>query len=126
MPRPTARNYHDIKRGWWNGKWYDSSWELALIVFFHDHGMELTRNTKKFEYVYRKRKYYYQPDFIDENGHYIEVKGIMDNLAKRKLEWFPYPIRVFGRDEMKPYLEYMAQKHGRNWSEKFQSIPQIT
>lgn len=119
MPRLTARNYHDIKRGWWNGKWYDSSWELALIVFFHDHSMELTRNTKKFEYVYRKRKYYYQPDFIDENGHYIEVKGIMDNLAKRKLEWFPCPIRVFGRKEIKPYIEYMVQKYGKDWKNKF-------
>ena len=119
MPRLTARNYHDVKRGWWNGKWYDSSWELALLVYFHDHGMELTRNTRKWSYKYRNKTYYYQPDFLDENGHYIEVKGIMDTSAKRKLDWFPYPIQVFGAKEMKPYLEYMERAYGKGWRDRF-------
>lgn len=119
MPRLTARNYHDVKRGWWNGKWYDSSWELALLVYFHDHGMELTRNTRKWSYKYRNKTCYYQPDFLDENGHYIEVKGIMDTRAKRKLDWFPCPIQVFGAKEMKPYLEYMEQAYGKDWRDRF-------
>ena len=112
MPRPTARNYHDVKRGWWNGKWYDSSWELALLVYFHDHGMELTRNTKRFPYNY-------QPDFILENGTYIEVKGIKDRRSMAKLRQFPYPIEMWGAKEMKPYLEYMEQTYGKNWRDKF-------
>ncbi len=121
MPRLTARNYHDVKRGWWNGKWYDSSWELALLVFFHDHGMELTRNTRKFEFHRKGRKKveYYQPDFILENGHYVEVKGIVDAEAKAKVACFPYPIEIWGAKEMKPYLEYMVQKYGKDWRDKF-------
>ena len=58
-------------------------------------------------------------DFILENGHYVEVKGIMDKRAQRKLDWFPYPIEVWGEKEMRPYLEYMESKYGKNWKDKF-------
>lgn len=117
--RPTAKNYHNVKRGYWNGKWYDSSWQLALIVYCYNNNIELTRNTRKFEYLWYGKKYYYQPDFILEDGTYVEVKGIKDNKAKRKLEWFPYPIKVYGIKEMKPYLDYMKEKYGKDWREKF-------
>jgi hypothetical protein len=53
------------------------------------------------------------------NSTYIEVKGIKDNKSKRKLEWFPYPIKVYGAKEMKPYLKYMEETYGKNWKEKF-------
>ena len=118
---PSARNYHDIKRGWWNGKWYDSSWELALLVFFHDNHLELTRNTRKFPYRRKgsKKIKYFQPDFILENGHYIEVKGIFDADAKAKIACFPYPIEIWGKKEIQPYIEYMEKTYGKDWREKF-------
>ena len=119
MPRATARNYHDIKRGWWNGKWYDSSWELALIVYYYDHDKELTRNLKKFPYKWRNKTLYYQPDFVDENGYYIEVKGIVDTRAKRKMDWFPYPLTILGKKEMQIYIQYMIDKYGKDWISLF-------
>lgn len=115
---PTSKHYHDIHRGWWNGKWYDSSWELALIVYYYDHNMELTRNTRKYPYKWYSRTEYYSPDFIDESGTYIEVKGIYDNKSKRKIASFPYPIKVMTYRSMKPYLDYMEQTYGKDWREK--------
>ena len=119
MTRASTKNYHNVKRGYWNGKWYDSSWELALIVYCHDHNIELTRNTRKFPYTWGRHIEYYQPDFIDVDGYYIEVKGIRDNKSKRKMSSFPYPLKVYGYKEMKPYLDYMNEKYGKDWREKF-------
>ena len=119
MPRLTARNYHNVKRGWWNNQWYDSSWELAILVYFHDHGMEITRNSRKFPYKFGRKMDYYQPDFILEDGTYVEVKGIRDRRSMAKMSEFPYPIQMWGAREMKPYLEYMDKTYGRDWREKF-------
>ena len=114
----SAKNYHDVRRGWCHGKWYDSAWELALIVYYEDHNLELTRNTKKFPYKWYNRVEYYQPDFIDETGTYLEVKGINDRKAKRKVACFPYPIKVMTYRSMKPYLDYMEQKYGKAWKDR--------
>lgn len=54
-----------------------------------------------------------------ENGHYVEVKGIIDAEAKAKVACFPFPIELWVPKEMKPYLEYMEHKYGRNWRKKF-------
>ncbi len=114
--RPTARNYHNVLRGWWKDKWFDSSWELALIVYCHDHGIELTRNLQKFPYTWKRRTEWYQPDFRKEDGHFIEVKGILDNRSKRKIASFPYPLEVYGAKEMKPYLDYVKSTYGDDWA----------
>jgi hypothetical protein len=119
MAYKSAKLYHNVKRGYWNGKWYDSSWELALIVYCHNHNIELTRNTRKFPYKWYNHTEYYQPDFILADGTYIEVKGIKDNKTKRKLEYFPYPIKIYGHKEMKPYLKYMDETYGKNWRNLF-------
>lgn len=81
--------------------------------------MELTRNTKKFPYTYRNRTYYYQPDFILEDGSFIEVKGINDGRAKRKVSSFHFPIKVMTYSDMKPYLNYMSEKYGKDWRNEF-------
>ena len=118
---PSARNYHNVKRGYWNGKWYDSSWELALLVYFHDHNMELTRNTKEFKYFFgrSKRPQWYRPDFILEDGTYVEIKGIKDRRSMAKMNQFPFPIQMWGAREMKPYLDYMKRQYGDDWIDKF-------
>jgi len=115
MPYKSAKLYHNVHRGWWNNKWYDSSWELALIIYCHDHKIELTRNTKKFPYPYYGRTEYYQPDFILEDGTFVEVKGIKDNRSKTKIKSFHFPLKVYGYREMKPYLEYMNNTYGKDW-----------
>ena len=41
------------KRGWYKGYWCDSSWELAWVIYSLEHGVQFTRNTKGFPYVYK-------------------------------------------------------------------------
>lgn len=117
MTYKSAKLYHNVRRGYWNNKWYDSAWELALIVYCHDHNIELTRNTKRFPYKYYNHIEYYNPDFILEDGTYIEVKGIKDSKSKRKIECFPFPLKIYGYKEMKPYLEYMTKTYGKDWKD---------
>lgn len=117
MTYKSAKLYHNVRRGYWNNKWYDSAWELALIVYCHDHNIELTRNTKRFPYKYYNHIEYYNPDFILEDGTYIEVKGIKDSKSKRKIESFPFPLKIYGYKEMKPYLEYMTKTYGKDWKD---------
>lgn len=113
------KTYHNVHRGEWNGKWYDSSWELALIVYCHNHNIELIRNTKKYPYKWGRSIKYYQPDFIMEDGTFIEVKGINDYQAKRKVSSFPFPIEVMTYKKMKKYLDYMEITYGKDWRNKF-------
>lgn len=118
--KASSRFYKNILRGYWNNKWYDSSWELAMIVYFQENNMELTRNTRKFPYVVKGgRLKFYQPDFLVEDGSYIEVKGINDYKAKKKVASFPFPIKVLTYKDMKIYLDYMDKNHGKNWRDKF-------
>lgn len=118
MAYKNARMYHNVRRGYWKDKWYDSSWELALIVYCYDHNIELTRNTKKFPYNWYGHTEYYQPDFVLEDGTFVEVKGIKDNRSKRKANCFHFPLKIYGYREMKPYLEYMAETYGKDWKDK--------
>lgn len=111
--------YKNVKRGSWNGKWYDSSWELALIVYCHDHNIQLTRNSKKYPYKWGKGIKYYQPDFILQDGTFIQVKGINNYQAKRKVNSFPFPIKVMTYKSMKKYLDYMNTTYGKDWRTKF-------
>lgn len=112
------KSYKNVYRGYWNGKWYDSSWELSLIVYCHDHNIELTRNTKRFPYTFNKKTEYYQPDFILADGTFIEIKGIKDYRSKCKINNFHFPLKVCGIREMKPYLNYMDEKYGKDWRDK--------
>lgn len=116
-----TRRYGNVMRGSWHGKWYDSSWELALIVYCEDHGIELTRNTHRFPYKYGRKIEYYQPDFILEDGTYVEVKGIRDRRSEAKRRQFPYPLQMWTRNDMKKYLDYMDSRYGSDWRMRFLS-----
>jgi len=117
-----VRRRCESMRGSWNGMLYDSSWELALIVYCHDHGIELTRNTHKFPYQYGRKTEYYQPDFILADGTYVEVKGVKDRRSVAKMKQFPYPLKMWTKDDMAKYLQYMKMKYGPDWRAKFASM----
>jgi len=108
------KQYRKAIQGVYKGYWCDSSWELAYVIYNLENGIKFQRCTQAFPYKwYRKMRYYY-PDFI-ENNIYIEIKGIMSNKDKRKLNWFKYPIRILGPKEMKPYLDYVQCHYGNDF-----------
>lgn len=105
------------KRGYYNGIWCDSSWELAFIIWCQDHKLEIIRNTKKFPYKWYNKIRYYQPDFI-VNGKFYEVKGVMDGKSKRKINNFPFPIHVMDKKKMQDIIKFAKEKFGDDFADK--------
>lgn len=79
-----------------------------------DHGKEIVRNSQDFPYPFRNGVKYYRPDFVVD-GHYYEVKGVMDYRSKRKIDSFPFPITIVGKKAIQPYLIYAEAKYGKNF-----------
>ncbi|MCK9615776.1 MAG: hypothetical protein M0R48_09780 [Candidatus Omnitrophica bacterium] len=80
------------KHGWYKGYWCDSSWELAWVIYNLDHGIKFERNHQGFEYEFEGEKHKYYPDFILDDGTYVEIKSVMDEKNKAKIASFPTSI----------------------------------
>lgn len=78
-----------------------SSWEFNFAKFLQDNGIEYEYEPKRFEVVVDGRDLTYTPDFYipeQDNGglwilpfppnNYVEIKGYMQDLAKKKIEYF--------------------------------------
>lgn len=103
------------KSGWYKGYWCDSSWELAFVIYNLENGIEFERNKQGFEYELEGEKYKYYPDFLMEDGSYIEVKGYMDKKSTAKHQQFKGVLKVLEEDDMTPYLKYAINKHGKDY-----------
>lgn len=101
-------------KGWYKGLWCDSSWELAFVIYHLDKGDKIERNQNFFKYKYLEKNYKYYPDFI-LNGEYAEVKGYENEKAKEKKKQFPYKLQMIYAKEMKPILNYVYKKYGKNF-----------
>lgn len=107
------------KKGWYKGFWCDSSWELAWIIYNLDHKIEFKRNSIGFDYLYEGKTKKFYPDFI-MNGSYYEIKGRknFDSLGekdKQKIKQFKQKLIVLYQEEMKPYLEFVIGKYGKDF-----------
>jgi hypothetical protein len=98
-------------KGYYEGFLYQSSWELAWIVFHLDHKIPFRRCTEFFEYEYKGKKSKYYPDFYLENEQiYVEVKGYMCEKTEAKIKSVSSPIIVLMENEMKQFLSYARAK----------------
>jgi len=103
------------KKGWYKGYWCDSSWELAWIIYNLEHGRKFSKNTKKFSYIYKGKVKNYIPDFLIDDGTYVEVKGYFTEQVSEKVKQFPYSIEIFDFKKMKPIIEYVKEKYGNDF-----------
>lgn len=103
------------KHGWYKGYWCDSSWELAFTIYNLEHNIKFERNTQKFEYEFEDKKHNYYPDFIMEDGSYIEIKGYENGLTNAKINNFPFNIKIIYYKQIKSYLEYVENKYGKDF-----------
>lgn len=94
-----VENHPDSYKGRWRkysieyqGKIYDSSWEVAMRKYFDQHHITATRSIKsRIEYSFEGATRTYTPDFyLPKLKIYIEVKGVITerDLAK----WAQFPI----------------------------------
>lgn len=108
------------KQGHYNGMYLHSSWELAYVLYCEDHGIDIERNTKGFNYSYKENNYKYYPDFIKPNNKYIEIKGYWTDRVKAKINQFPHEIDVIDKKDIGKYLEYVKDKYGANFINKYE------
>ncbi len=105
-------------RGWYKGFWCDSSWELAYTIYNLEHNINFIRNKTGFEYFYNGMIRKYFPDYILNDGTYVEIKGYEDEKAKIKHKTFiesNHKLYVIGEKEIQPYLNYVIEKYGKNF-----------
>lgn len=101
------------KKGWFNGIWCDSSWELAFVMFHIDNGIPIARCTEVRSYEYEGKPRSYHPDFV-ANGKIVEIKGYNSSQWQAKSLSNP-DITVLMFEDMKPYLDYAMSKYGKDF-----------
>jgi hypothetical protein len=107
------------KQGTYCGYRCQSSWELAWVVYNIDHNIKFSRNKKGFEYTFNNKVRKYYPDFILEDGTYIEIKGYMTLQNKAKIENFKLPLIVIDKVKIQMYLNYVIEKYGKKFIELY-------
>lgn len=108
------------KKGWYKGYWCDSSWELAYVIYNLQHGIKFERNKQGFEYEYNGRRHKFYPDFILEDETYVEIKGAMTEQNKVKISSFCDSLIVLDKYRIKPYLDYVKSKYGKNFFDLYE------
>lgn len=106
------------KKGWYNGFFCDSSWELAYVIYCLEHGKNIQRNTTKRKYIWEGVEKSYTPDFIVD-GKVTEIKGYKTEQWLAKYKANP-DIDVLYEKEMQPILAYVISKYGKKYIELYQ------
>lgn len=111
------------KRGWYKGIHCDSSWELAWVIYQLEHNVPFVRNTKIcFYYYFNEKKYKYYPDFILQDGTFVEIKGWKSPKWEAKVEQFPsnQKLQIYYHDDLKNIFDYVIQKYGKKYTDLYE------
>lgn len=108
------KKQYTVIKGFYKGYQCDSVWQLAFVVYNLDHNIKFSRNLKGFPYSWYGKIHYYYPDFIMEDGTFVEIKGVKNGKDCRKITNFPYKLKVLYAKQMKVYLDYMYERYGRD------------
>lgn len=105
------------KRGWYKGFWCDSSWELAYVIWNLEHNIKIKRNKEPFEYCFNGQLRKYYPDFILEDGIYVEIKGYYTKQTREKIDAFPKnrTLLLIDKHSIKEYIDYAVNKYGKDF-----------
>ena len=107
------------KHGWYKGYWCDSSYELAFLIFNLEHDIEIERNRKGYEYYYKNKKHKFYPDFRVD-GKLVEIKNFRSELTDAKLNSVDEEIKIYYKDTIKPYINYVVDKYGKKFIELYE------
>ena len=99
------------KSGIYSGYDFDSTWELAWIMFNLDHRIPFERNREGFTYTYMGKARRYYPDF-KQGEIFVEIKGYWTPQVEHKLAAVDRPIVVLTKREIQPFLTYAIQTYG--------------
>lgn len=106
----------NCKAGTYKNIHYDSSWELAFIIYHLDNFYEIVRNKEGFPYKYKEKQRLYYPDFIIDNVYY-EIKNFHTDLVEAKIKQFPQDkiLRILYKEDIQIYLNYCIEKYGKEF-----------
>lgn len=109
------------KCGWYKGFWCDSSYELAFLVYCLENKIDIRRNRKGYDYVYENENHKFYPDFIVD-GEFVEIKNFRSELTDAKINHFPYDIKVYYKDTITPFLNYVKDIYGKNFTNLYEDV----
>lgn len=101
------------KKGYYNGIFCDSSWELAYVAYHIDNNIDIKRCEERRKYIFNNKEHIYIPDFV-VGSEIIEIKGYSTKAWQAKLKYNP-DIKVLYYQEVKFYIDYVEEKYGNNW-----------
>lgn len=107
-------------RGYYQGYYCMSSWELAWLYYQLSQGQVVERCKEYFQYEMNGITKKYFPDFKIGDTYY-EIKNYNRPDTKFKIEQFPKDkklILILGQKENKPYLDFVISKEGSKFWEK--------
>lgn len=113
------------KQGWYKEYWCDSSWELAYVIYNLEHDIKFVRNKEGFEYEFENKKYKYYPDFILEDGTYVEIKGYFDKKNEIKIKSFDKKLIVIDKKGIQQYIDYVIKKYGKDYIKLYDDYKHI-
>ena len=110
----------------YKGEMFDSSWELAVWIFFTDNNLPITREPVRIPYIDGTKERVYFPDFL-VGDTLLEIKGdnffTPDGVFKEpsKLKCMVENNVVMWRySEVKTFLNYCKRKFdSKDWAKQF-------
>jgi len=60
------------------------------------------------------------PDFILEDGTYIEIKNYKSELTESKINNFPSKIEVLYKEDLSYVFDYVINKYGKDYIQKYE------
>ena len=104
------------KKGWFKGFWCDSSWELAWVIYNLDNGIKFKRNTRGYDYIWKNEIHKFFPDFILEDGTFIEIKGYYDERSQIKIKTFTGgKIKILTGKDITNIVDFIRSKYGKDF-----------
>ena len=108
----------------YDNRFFDSSWEIAYYIWLKDHNIQFEFHPDiAFKYVTADGKEHkYFPDF-KIGDEFIEIKGnhLLENTwsPPEKISCIKEHGKILGAEEIKPYLNYILNKYGKNYLKQF-------
>jgi hypothetical protein len=124
-----------IKKYKYNDIFFDSAWEIAYYIWLTDNNIQFEyqpKPTKNFKYFWEGDKKYhtYYPDFLLEDGSYIELKNgfllenmIIDTKSQEHAKFnciIKNKVKIISDNEIDFYLNYITNKYNnKKYLEQF-------
>ena len=100
------------KKGWYNGFFCDSTYELVYVIYNLDHNIRFKRSKLKYQYEYNNEIHNYYPDFELEDGSLVEVKGYYNKQVEAKINSVnDRKITLLMQEDLQYAFEYVKENY---------------